>query len=184
MYKYFFILAVVSFGFKKKQTTETRVISIEPEKSFQNYEHFKRLVLISPNSEAEHIENFQFEWGYHYQVKVEETRLQNALSDGTQYMYKLVDVVSKKKVAVDQEFVMFLDPFLYYSNSSLEKKNRGNMKSLRVLNDSTYHYFNEVEIVVPSELRKDFLLIYQGKSEKRGRFTHLDGNKIKLKNLF
>lgn len=39
----------------------------------QNYEHFKRLVLDSPDSEADYIHGFDFECGYDYTIKVKET---------------------------------------------------------------------------------------------------------------
>ena len=40
----------------------------------QNYEHFKRLVLDSPDSEAEYIKGFDFNWGYTYTLKVKEKK--------------------------------------------------------------------------------------------------------------
>ena len=64
----------------------------------QNYEHFKRLVLDSPDSEAEYIDGFDFEWGYYYTLKVKEKKV-GPLSDGTRYDYFLLKVISKEKVA-------------------------------------------------------------------------------------
>lgn len=39
-----------------------------------NYEHYKRLVLNSPDSESEYITDFDFEWGYNYILKVKGKR--------------------------------------------------------------------------------------------------------------
>jgi hypothetical protein len=56
------------------QKTKERTISIEPYLSFQNYEHFKRLTLKSPDSEIESLEGFKFDWGYNYKIRVNETK--------------------------------------------------------------------------------------------------------------
>ena len=41
----------------------------------QNYEHFKRLVLNSSAIEADFIEDFEFQWGYCYTLKVKEEKI-------------------------------------------------------------------------------------------------------------
>ena len=61
----------------------------------KNYEHFKRLVLDSPDSEAEYIYGFDFEWGYDYTIKVKETEI-GPLSDGTNFEYSLVKIIKKE----------------------------------------------------------------------------------------
>jgi len=45
------------------QQAVVKKIKIEPYMYTQNYEHFKRLVFESPDSEAEYIDRFNFEWG-------------------------------------------------------------------------------------------------------------------------
>ena len=55
------------------QVTRTITISVEPALSLQNYEHFKRFVLDSPDSHAEYVNGFEFEWGYYYKLSVKET---------------------------------------------------------------------------------------------------------------
>ena len=60
MNKFCFILLcfpALLFG----QETIIKEINIKPYMYTQNYEHFKRLVLDSPNSEAEHVDGFDFE---------------------------------------------------------------------------------------------------------------------------
>ena len=64
----------------------------------QNYEHFKRMVLVSPNSEAEDIDGFNFEWGFFYTLLVKETDI-GELPDGTRYEFSLLREFSKEQVA-------------------------------------------------------------------------------------
>jgi hypothetical protein len=77
-------LALCSF-FVEGQTTTERIVHIDAQLEHQNYEHFKRLVLSSTDSEAEYLEGFEFDWGYAYTVSVLETQLASPLSDGTRY---------------------------------------------------------------------------------------------------
>ena len=58
------------FLFSQKVLYKT--ITIKPFMYTQNYEHFKRLVLDSPNSEAEYVDGFDFEWGYYYTLRVKD----------------------------------------------------------------------------------------------------------------
>jgi hypothetical protein len=67
------------------QSVRTDTITIDPYLSFQNYEHFKRLTLSSPNSSIEYLDSFNFEWGFQYVVEVRKKELTPELSDGTQF---------------------------------------------------------------------------------------------------
>ena len=90
------------------QQSVIKEIEIMPFMHTQNYEHFKRLALTSSNSEVEYIEGFDFEWGYYYTLKVEETYI-GELSDGSRYDYSLLKEISKKKAADTVTFVMYMD---------------------------------------------------------------------------
>jgi hypothetical protein len=103
-----YVIAFISislFG----QTVSDRTITIDPNLSFQNYEHFKILSLNSPDSPIEYLYGFNFEWGYTYKVSVRETKLKSHLSDGLQYEYVLNHVISKTKVPYTTQFKLFLD---------------------------------------------------------------------------
>ena len=78
------------------QQTTIKEIKIKPYKYTQNYEHFKRLILDSPNSEASDIDGFDFEWGILHIKSAEELYL-GELSDGTNYEYSLLKVISERK---------------------------------------------------------------------------------------
>ena len=62
------------------QTIEDKTISIGFSLSFQNYEHYKRLILDSPDSHIEYLGGFNFESGYNYKLIVKETKLETTLS--------------------------------------------------------------------------------------------------------
>ena len=142
----------------------------------QNYEHFKRLVLDSPDSEAEYIDGFDFEWGYYYTLKVKEKKV-GSLSDGTRYDYSLLKVISKEKVADTVIFKMSIDPLRYYHK--LEEDNIDNY-TLKQLNDSTYLYMDKVEIEIPYKLQDFFNKKIDNEFDFRGDFKFVNGRRIRL----
>ncbi len=159
---------------------ESRLITIRinPFLSFQNYEHFKRLTLSSPDVNVEYIDGFEFDWGYHYVVSLQETELESQLSDGTKYQYSLNSIVSKEKLPDSTQFKLFIDANRYYNipmNDQLEDN-----ATLLPLTDSSYLYFNQVIIEVPYQLKTEFKQILDGKTSKWGTFIFIDQNRIKL----
>jgi hypothetical protein len=167
-------ISISSFG----QTISDRIITIEPNLSFQNYEHFKRLTLKSPDSPIEYLDGFIFEWGYTYKISVKETKLRSSLSDGTQYEYKLNHIISKTKVPKTTQFKLFLDPSRYYHkvDSSEQLMNI----TLKRINDSTFSYFDKVEIEVPNHLKMKFNQIVEGKTSRLGHFIFINEKRIRL----
>ncbi|MFT5602721.1 MAG: hypothetical protein ACI8Q1_001106 [Parvicella sp.] len=160
------------------QKTKNKSVTIEPNLSYQKYEHFNRLTLNSSNSHVEFLEGFDFAWGYTYEISVKETKLSETLSDGTQYDYSFIKIISKTKVADSIEFRLFLDAnrYSYKMDSSEQEMNI----TLKKINDSTYNYFDEVEIIVPDHLSAKFNQIFEGKTSKVGRFVFFDDKQIRL----
>ena len=163
------------------QNVSFQTITIEPYLSLQNYEHFKRLVLQSNNSQVEYIEGFDFEWGFEYQVKVKVTELIPELSDGTRYEFTLDQLISKTKMSDSTEFKLFIDPQVYYHNAATEDE--GTNHSLKLLNDCTYLYFDEVEIEIPKNLKDKFQKIASGKTGKVGKFVFINKKRIRLTSI-
>ncbi|MFT5778075.1 MAG: hypothetical protein ACI837_001023 [Crocinitomicaceae bacterium] len=159
------------------QEIESKTIRIEPHMSFQNYEHFKRLVLKSDFPEAEFIDGFTFEWGYAYELNVKVEKLKAELSDGTRYDFTLINEISRTKVPAETTFKLFLEADLYYSG---DEESVSNFKQI---NDSTYLYFDEIQIIVPTELASDFQKIVASETFKIGLFTFIDKNNILLTKL-
>jgi hypothetical protein len=168
---------VSSYG----QSTVNKTISLDPYLSFQNYEHFKRLTLSSPNSPIEYLDGFDFSWGYQYELNISETKLAESLSDGSSYLYALNDIISKIKVPDSTRFNLYLDPNRYYYKVEPDEQDMNS--TFKQLNDSTYLYFDEVEIVVPTYLKEEFDAILNGEHGKLGRFIFIDDKKIKLLHL-
>jgi hypothetical protein len=180
--KYFLIhviafISITSFG----QTVSDRTITIDPNLSFQNYEHFKRLCLNSPDSPIEHLEGFNFEWGYTYKVSVRETKLNSPLSDGSQYEYVLNHIISKKKEPETAQFKLFLDQSRYYHNVDSSEQSINII--LKLINDSTYIYFDKVEIEVPENLKMLVNQILEGKTSRLGHFMFINEKRIRLVHL-
>ena len=176
-YTLVFLSLVIGFSISAQNTT-VKTIHISADMSFQNYEHYNRLVLDSEDSSAEYIEGFNFEWGYEYELKVEETDLVEALSDGTQFDYQLVEVLSKTKMPKDAEFKLFLDPEIYnYTEEGLDSK------ALKKVGDNTYRYLEKVDLVVPDDLMMKFLKLLKEPNGRLGTFQFLDTQKILLVKL-
>lgn len=143
--------AILCTHFGQGQDFSIDTISIEPYLSCQNYEHFRRLTLISSDSEAEYIDGFHFEWGFTYKLKVEVEKLSPELSDGSRYDFALLEIISKTKAPEATTFKFFIAPHMYYYEIEDEDD-----FTLKAINDSTYLYFDEVEIEVPEALRTQF----------------------------
>ena len=163
---------VLLFG----QQTIIKEIKIKPYMYTQNYEHFKRLVLDSPNSEAEYVDGFDFEWGYFYTLKVKEIYL-GELPDGTNYEYSLLKVISKEKVSDTVIFRMSIDPLKYYHK--LEEENISNY-TLSQLNDSIYLYMNQVELEIPKNFLESFKKNKEDEINFRGDFKFVNGKRVRL----
>ena len=142
----------------------------------QNYEHFKRLVLDSPDSEAEYIHGFDFEWGYDYTIKVKETEI-GPLSDGTNFEYSLVKIIKKEKVADTLNFLLVIDPLARYTK--IDEDGIENY-ALKQINDSLYLYMNEVEILISEILESSFEAKLKKEIGFLGSFVFVNENRIKL----
>ncbi len=169
-----YLAYLTAFG----QTLSEKTITIDPYLSFQNYEHFKRLTLSSPDSPIEFLENFNFEWGYSYQLRVIEIQLEEKYSDGTAYEFAFQSMVSKNKMPDSTAFPLFIDPLRYYFiEESMEEEDNN---TLRQINDSTYSYFNKVELIIPRHLESQMEQILESKQGKRGTFQFVDAKRIRL----
>jgi hypothetical protein len=173
LYVIFLCFPALLFG----QQTIIKEIKIKPYMYTQNYEHFKRLVLDSPNSEAEYVDGFNFEWGYFFTLKVKEIYI-GELSDGTHHEYSLLEILSKEQVSDTFVFGMYVDPLRYYTN--MEEEGVANY-TLNKLNDSVYLYMDNIEIEIP-EVSLEFI---SNKIEKESAFMayfhFVNGNRIRLK---
>jgi hypothetical protein len=160
------------------QSVRTDTITIDPYLSFQNYEHFKRLTLSSPNSSIEYLDSFNFEWGFQYVVEVRKKELTPELSDGTQFDYSLLQVLSKTKVSDSVIFTLFLDAQRYYHQQQPDEENMNS--TFQYLGDSTFLYFDKVEIEVPKKLFPAFKLLLEGGLRRKARFSHINKRRIRL----
>ena len=170
------ILILLISNINIAQKTSIKTITIEPNKSVQNYEHFRRLLLNSSDPNAEYIDGFNFEWGYTYSLKVKEVMDKYPLSDGSQYSYTLIKELTKTKASDTLEFRLYLCSNMYYYHDP-EGTN-----AFTTINDSVYIYLEGPEIEVPGELLNQFKTIVNGNTSnaKVGIFKFGDANRIKL----
>jgi hypothetical protein len=156
-----------------------KVITIDPYLSFENYEHFKRLVLSSPDLYVDFIDDFEFEWGYLYKLKVKQTKLNIRQSDGTKFEFSLEKIISKTKVHDSTQFKLFLDGNKYYHK--VESNEEELNKTFNKLNDSTFVYLDIVEIEVPAYLIEEMKPIVEGKTSIFGTFIFVDEKKNRIR---
>ena len=108
MFKIFLLFYLFFSSSIFAQNFTIKNIEVKSHMVHQNYEHFKRLVLDSPDSEAEYIHGFDFEWGCDYTIKVKETEI-GPLSDGTNFEYSLVKIIKKERqiTFLNINFILF-----------------------------------------------------------------------------
>ena len=175
MLRIFFIVYFFSSS-SFAQTFTIKNINVKPHMVHQNYEHFKRLVLDSPDSEAEYIKGFDFEWGYAYKLKVKETKI-GPLSDGTNFEYSLVKIVKKEKVSDTINFLLVIDPLVHYTK--LDEDGIENF-SLKKTDTYEYLYMDEVYIEVPENLNQKFLDLVEKEMSFLAKFNYISSKKIRL----
>ena len=161
------------------QDVSTEIMVIEPYRTLENYEHFKRLVLTCDNVDASYIEGFRFQWGYRYLLEVEVKTLPYTLSDGTKYEYRLLRVLIKEPVRENFTFKLFIDPLLYYGS----KDDPEQIENLIQKTDSSYVYMEDVEIVVPSQHMEAFKTMKNGELGRIGIFNFNEERNIVLQEL-
>ena len=171
-----FLILFCSPVFLFGQQVVIKEIKLKPYMYTQNYEHFKRLVLDSPDSEVEYVDGFDFEWGYFYTLKVKEIYI-GELSDGTRYEYSLLKVISKEKVSDTVIFRMSIDPLRYYHK--LEEEGVSNY-TLSQLNDSTYLYMDQVEIEIPQNFLESFRKKKDNEIDFRGDLKFVNSKRVRL----
>ena len=170
-------ITIIGYG----QKIELQTITINPYLSFQNYEHYKRLTLSSPDSDVEYIEGFIFDWGYTYKLRVNRIKLESTLSDGTQFKYSLEKIITKTKEADTSRFNLYLDGARYYYQVDSTEQEMN--KTFIPINDSTFLYFDSIEIEVPTSFIQEFQYILESKTSKVGTFIHTNEKRIRLVNL-
>ena len=175
MLRIFFIVYFFSSS-SFAQTFTIKNINVKPHMVHQNYEHFKRLVLDSPDSEAEYIKGFDFEWGYAYKLKVKETKI-GPLSDGTNFEYSLVKIVKKEKVSDTINFLLVIDPLVRYT-----KLDEDGIETFSLKKTDTYEYLymDEVYIEVPENLNQKFLDLVEKEMSFLAKFNYISSKKIRL----
>ncbi len=163
------------------QSPDYKTIEIKPYLQLQNYEHYKRLVLQTSESEIDFIEGFSFAWGTAYTLQIQVRPLKHRLSDGTQFKYKLVKVLSEIKQADTSTFDLVIDSRRYYHKPQASEGNIS--QSLVAVNDSTYRYLDEVEIQIPEHLSAAFEELIKTGARKKATCSFVHEKRILLVNL-
>lgn len=150
-------------------------VHVEPYKGLSYGAFFKSLTLKTQPEDIEYIEGFEFEWAHSYQLKVEQTKLEHPPQDGSDTQYKLIKVISKTKVNKDFTFKLRLESEVYLGGD------HGN--SFKQINDSTYIYFDEITLIVPSKHQYQMQDLVNSTDRKTAVFSFIDSTSIRLINF-
>ena len=152
--------------------TRTITVQVEPYKALSYGAFYKSLVIKTDVPGPEHITGFNFTWGHRYTLKVRSHKLANPPEDGSDTEYTLIAVLKDEPAAADLEFELALQNDVYLGPGE-------QASSFEAINDSTFRYFEEIELEVPAALRPEFNTVLAG-SDRRGRFVFVDERRIRL----
>ena len=155
------------------QQTKLFTITVEPYMVVSNDAFFRVMHLSSSDESTDYIEGFDYEWGYTYVLKVKRTILKNPPMDGSDRTYSLVKVISKTPVPENYQFKLTLIHDLYLGPGE-------QASTFTAINDSTFSYFEKIEVVVPSALREEFDQKIVGENYHKGTFVFAEENRIRL----
>lgn len=165
------LLSLSSVAQDKKSTIE---VDIQPFKGLSYGAFFKSLTLRS-NAEKglEYVSGFEFEWGYEYVLKVRKTILQNPPEDGSNTNYELIKVISKTPVPEDYQFHLSVERDVYLGPGDQESM-------LVMVNDSTYRYDDDINLIIPEKLKVAFLKRIESGRYHLAPFEFVDNSNIRL----
>ena len=172
LYIALFFVSVFSYG----QNIQIKTITVEPYLRLLNDAYFKNLSIKSPEVDADFIEGFKFKWGNRYVIKVKIEQLKDPPQDVSSIKYTLIKVISKTAVSKIYQFNMRLEKDLYLGIGEQEN-------TFKYVNDSTYNYFDKIDIEIPITLKNEFIKIIDEGINRTGVFTFINETKIRLINL-
>lgn len=166
-----FLLLISIIG--KSQADKIKTITVEPYMAVTNVAFGKELKLKASDRGAEFIQGFKFEWGYSYNLKIKVHKLKSPLEDGSDTDYILIKTISKTKVPDNYEFRMLLDMKRYRDLDDT-------LTNFKTINDSTYNYFEKIDIEIASPIKTEFKKAMAEAQERYGNFVFISPTKIKL----
>jgi hypothetical protein len=110
-----FALFVSASVLGQKDKVDQITVDIEAHKHLSYGAFHKFLSLTCSDRGVEHIEDFEFEWGYNYKLKLQRTKLARPMEDAGDTDYKLIKVISKTPVPDSTTFKMRLEGFVQLS---------------------------------------------------------------------
>ena len=151
-------------------------VTVEPYKGLSYGAFFKDLDLRCSDRSAEYIQDFEFEWGYHYVLQVEKTHLAQPPMDASSVTFKLKKVISKTPVEKGYTFQITLE-----NEFDLGPPDQEELRvTLTQQSENVFRYFNEIDIIVPSELYAKFSKVLYQNASRKGTFEFAPDGRIKL----
>tara|TARA_R110002072_G_scaffold281965_2_gene444650 strand:- start:23543 stop:24085 length:543 start_codon:yes stop_codon:yes gene_type:complete len=170
------ILLLLFVGFfttsftQEKDKVDQITITIKPYKHTTNGAFHTFLALTCSDRGVEFIDEFDFEWGFSYELKVKRTRLAQPMEDAGDTDYQLIKVISKKATPDSTIFKVHLTGWVQLAPNI--KDDNG---AFIFNNDGTCTYLSEMTFNYPRELEEKLKTLNKSEGYIRGTFMFLEG---------
>ena len=162
-------LLTISFAQGQDQI-DTITISVEPYKHATNGAFYTFLGLTCSDPTIEHIDGFDFEWGYNYTLKLKQTKLAQPLEDAGDRDYELINVLSKTEVEDSTTFKMVLTGWVQLAPNAKEDD-----AAFTFNTDGSCTYLGELTFKYSPTFKSELKALNKSNDYKRCTFLFLKG---------
>jgi len=149
-------------------------VSILPYKIITNDAFFKVMSYRTPEGSLDHIQGFEFEWGYTYELLLDVKFRKEYMADASDRDYILKKVISKTPVEEGLTFTLYLNANIYLGDPE------PGVSAFEELEKGLYLYYHELEMHIPEDLMPAFQKVLDGRAEGTSTFKIIGPNRVEL----
>lgn len=165
------LMAISFFSIAQtKDKIDQITIKVDPYKRATNGAFFTFMALSCSDRAVEYINDFDFEWGYNYELELKRIRLAQPLQDAGDTEYELIRVISKTAVKDSTRFEITLKGW-----NQLAPNLDDDEGTFRFNPDGTCTYLNEMVFHCEAQLKEQLEVINKSDAYKEGTFLFLNG---------
>jgi hypothetical protein len=155
---------------QEKDRVDIIKVTIEPYKRVTNGAFYTFLALQCSERGVEHIDGFDFEWGYTYELELKQTKLAQPMEDAGSVDYHLIKVNSKKAIADSTIFKTHLVGWV-----QLAPNIKVDSGAFAFNNDGTCTYLGEMTFNYNNKFEENLRALNKSKGYKKATFMFLKG---------
>lgn len=152
-------------------------LSILPYKVVTNDAFFKVMSYRTPEGSMDHIQGFEYEWGYNYELLLDVKFHKEYIADGSDREYILKKVISKTPAAEGLTFKLYLNANIYLGEPE------PGVSAFEEIEEGLYLYYDQLELRIPEELMPAFQKVLDGRAEGKSTFKIIGPNRVELVSL-